>query len=113
MRGQLRIGGSRSIGRCHHCGARRESQPCDRRVIIGKLLATYILPLEALVTGPCLNQSAVHREVLSGEQIPAAGLSQHLGKERVANRVPKAARGCYVPYGVVQVESDEPAKLRL
>jgi hypothetical protein len=51
--------------------------------VIGGPFATAILAFEALVDGPRLNQSAVHREVLSGEQITATGSSQHLGKERI------------------------------
>src|SRR5579884_762713 len=51
--------------------------------VIGRLLVRAVLALEAFVTGPGLNQSAVNCEVLTGEQCAAARLCQHLSEQSV------------------------------
>ena len=53
--------------------------------VIGRLLVTAILAFEALVAGPRFDQRTVDRKVLGGEQFPAAGLSQHLGEQRLGD----------------------------
>jgi len=48
--------------------------------VIGRLLVSAVLALEALVAGPSLDQGAVHGKVLAGQQRAAARLRQHFGE---------------------------------
>src|ERR1044071_5025013 len=43
------------------------------------------LGLETFETGPCLDQSPIHRKVLARQQMLSARLRQHLGKEGLGN----------------------------
>ncbi len=86
--------------------------------VIRGLLFSPILGLEALVAGPRSIRVAVNREVLTGEQISAAGLSQHFSEQRLDNLSGQqllAVLGEYrhVPQRIVAVHFHKPAKQQI
>ena len=69
---------------------------------------------EALVTGPRLDERAVHREVVLAEQLALVGQLHHLGEEALHDGVfeqPISVLGEHrvIPYSVVDGQADEPA----
>ena len=83
-----------------------------RRTIVRAVLRT-----EAFVTGPCLNQRAVHREMVSGQQAPLVGQTHDFGEERfydimfqqrIADRIIQAQADY-----VLTVKDNQPALARL
>ena len=79
---RLRVGG-RLVARVAALLAVKVNRGVAR--VIGWVLTSAVLALEAFVTRPRFDQRAVDREVLSREQAAAAGLGQHLGKEGLGN----------------------------
>lgn len=89
----------------------------DRRVarIVRRRRRARVLPLKALETRPRLEQRAIDREVLVGQQRGLPRLAEHRIKERtrdIAAQQPIAAFGedRRRPDSLVQPEANEPAK---
>ena len=107
------------IGRRGVCGIRpslaSEIHTGIARIIRRRPGRGVALPLEALLARPGLDQRAVDREVLIGQQAMGLGLRQDLLEERRGHlarqqAVPVLREDGHIPHRRVQIKADKPAK---